>query len=82
MAKPLLASNVPGCKELIIDNFNGYKFKSKSAIALAESCFNFLNLSKKERIQMENNSRSLIIKSFDRNSSVKLFVQKINYVLK
>lgn len=81
MAKPLLASNVPGCKELITDGVNGYTFKSKSATALAEACLSFLNLPKKERNQMGANSHSLIIKKFDRNISVNLFLQKINYIL-
>ncbi len=28
IGRPIIASNVPGCKEIVVDNFNGFKYKS------------------------------------------------------
>ena len=64
MGKPLLGSDVPGCKEVISNN-NGITFKPKSSLALKEAIVNFYNLDNQSKNQMGINSRELIIKNFD-----------------
>ena len=63
-AKPLLATNVAGCKDLVIHDWNGYLCEAKNAADL----FNKMNLvfqTPAEKItEMGLNSRSLIEKNF------------------
>ena len=82
MAKPLIASNIPGCREIIDDGYNGYLFKVKSADALEEKLLKFIKLSEKEKEVMGLNSRSKVEKEFDRNIVVDEYIKTINKILK
>lgn len=55
---PLLASNVPGCIELIDEGKNGFLFESQSSSALTDSIFNFLSLSQEKRLRFSQHSRA------------------------
>ena len=46
--KPLIATNVPGCKDLVKNNFNGFLCRPKDANSLANAIKNFILLSKKK----------------------------------
>ncbi|MGN6646774.1 MAG: glycosyltransferase family 4 protein [Cytophaga sp.] len=63
-AKPLVATNVAGCKDVVSDDWNGYLCEAKNAADL----FNRMNLAfhtPAEKIaEMGLNSRSLVEKSF------------------
>ena len=63
--KPLITTNVPGCKELVDDLGSGYLCEPRSTKALAEAFDKFCLLSKKELETMGKKSRELILKNFD-----------------
>jgi len=44
MGKPLIASNIPGCKEIIDDGYNGYLFEVKSVESMEEKIIKFIEL--------------------------------------
>ena len=53
MGKPLIASNIPGCKEIIDDEENGFLFKVKSVEDLENKIIRFIKLKEEERIIWE-----------------------------
>ena len=65
--KPLIASDVPGCNNIIKDNFNGYLFKPNDFIDTYEAMKKMINLNKNERILMGNRSREYIKNTFEIN---------------
>ena len=47
MGKPLIASNIPGCKEIIDEGYNGYLFEVKSVESMEEKIIKFIELDDK-----------------------------------
>ena len=43
VGRPIITTNVPGCKECVINNLNGYLIKSKNTKDLIQSIKKFLD---------------------------------------
>lgn len=82
MGKPLIASNIPGCKEIVDDGVNGYLFEVKSVTGLEEKLIRFINLCVKEKEIMGKNSRKKVEVEFDRNIVVNEYMKTIEGILK
>ena len=82
MGKPLIASKIPGCMEIIEDGSNGYLFKVKSVESLEEKLVQFIELDEKTRAEMGKRSREKVEKEFDRKIVVNEYIDAINSVLK
>ncbi|MFT2009113.1 glycosyltransferase family 4 protein [Pontibacter sp. 13R65] len=65
MAKPLIATNVPGCREVVHHGENGLLCQVKSATALADSMLQLLQLSNGQLQQMGQASRKLAETKFN-----------------
>lgn len=65
MSKPLIATNVPGCKDLIDDNKNGYLCEVRNAQDLADKMQKMIKLSEDERKVMGQAGREKMINEFD-----------------
>lgn len=65
MSKPLIASNVPGCKDLIDDHINGYLCEARNSKDLAKKMEKMLNLTEKERVIMGESGRKKMISEFE-----------------
>ena len=63
---PILASNIPGCKEICIDDVTGFLFKIKDVSSLLEALRKFAKLTQEERIEMSANGRKHVEKYFNR----------------
>lgn len=81
MGKPLLASNIPGCKEIVDDGLNGYLFESKSVDSMVEKIRLFLALNAEQRMEMGLASRRKVEKEFDRNLVVEAYLQAISEII-
>jgi len=81
MGKPLIASDIPGCREIIIDDYNGFLFENKSIKSLIEKINAFISLSKEKKAEMGINSRRLVEKKFDRAIVINEYLQIINKFL-
>jgi len=77
MAKPIIATNVPGCKEVVEDGVNGFLCKVKDTNDLAEKMIKILNLSKEERIKMGQAGREKVIKEFDEKLVIDKYMEEI-----
>ena len=76
MKLPVLASNVPGCKDLIVNN-NGLLFQPKSEKAIYDVLNKFASLSKREIIDMGENGRELVEKKYDVKLLLKIYQEDI-----
>ena len=74
----IVTTNVPGCRDAIINNFNGYLCKPKDTDSLTDK-LNILISEKKIRTKFGVNSRKLALMKYD----LRIFVQKNleNYTL-
>jgi glycosyltransferase involved in cell wall biosynthesis len=77
MAKPLIASNVTGCKELIDDSITGYLCEVKSSSSLAEKIEKMLQATTEERIEMGNKGRDKMIHYFDEKKIIQFYLDTI-----
>jgi glycosyltransferase involved in cell wall biosynthesis len=82
MAKPLIATNVAGCKEVVKNNENGFLCKARSAESLAQAMIRMLLLSEKERQEMGANSRKLVETHFDEKIVFEKYILAIQEILK
>lgn len=65
MGKPVITTNIPGCRETVEDGRNGYLVPPKNAMALKDAFEEFLNLSVTEREEMGKYSRVKAEQEFD-----------------
>ena len=65
METPVIASNVPGCNELITNGENGFLFKERDVKSTLKAMEKIYNLSEKERLHMGHNGRENMVKHFD-----------------
>lgn len=80
--RPVLASNIPGCKEIVDEGITGFLFDSKSVSSIVNSMKKFISLSYQEKINMGLNARKKMENEFDRNIVVDSYISKIKNVLK
>ena len=64
-ARPLVATDVPGCHEVVVDGFNGFLCDVKNAEDLAIKMERVILMSPEERELMGKNGRQLMIDKFD-----------------
>ena len=67
MEKPIITSDVAGCRELVKHGWNGLLVSPKEVHQLAEAMVSIYNLSDEKRLQMGKNSRQLVLNKFDLN---------------
>lgn len=79
--RPVLASNIPGCREGFDDGITGIGFAPRDKQALFEAVRRFLNLSYEERKEMGKRARKKIEQEFDRNIVVESYIEEINKVI-
>ena len=65
MARPLIATDVPGCRSVVEDGETGYLCKVRDGDDLAESIKTFVALPRAEMARMGREGRAKISKSFD-----------------
>lgn len=73
IGKPIVTTNVPGCNNIVFDNFNGYLCDPRSAISLYKNLKKMINTDFRKREKMAINSRKHIETQFD----VKMINKKI-----
>jgi len=82
MAKPLLASNAPGCREIVDNGVNGYLFEPKNETSLIKAIEKFLSQNESDRIKMGIASRQKVERTFDRNLVIDAYLEEIDRILK
>ena len=65
IGRALLSSNVAGCKEVVMDGFNGFLFEVKNHKSIIDKIKLYLSMNESERLQMGANSRKLVEERYD-----------------
>ena len=79
--RPVLATNIPGCKEAVEDNMTGLLFAPRDAGALETTIEFFLSMSTKQREDMGRAARAKMEQEFDRKHVVESYIEEINKVM-
>ena len=78
MKRFLIASNIPGCKEIIINNKTGFIFEKNNVEDLKNSIEKFISLSNSEYKEYINNSYEYIKNNFNRENIINEYIKVIN----
>jgi len=78
MQKPLIATNVPGCRDLINNGISGYICRMQDYSDLVSKMDKMLHLTKKQRKKMGKEGRKLMEEEYNE----KLVIEKYLYTLK
>jgi len=81
MGRPIIATDVTGCREIVEDGVNGYLCKARDANDLAEKMRDMIKLSIDERREMGLRGRKKMEQNFDERIIVKKIVSRIESVL-
>ncbi|MDE5865161.1 MAG: glycosyltransferase, partial [Lachnospiraceae bacterium] len=79
--RPVIASNISGCKEIFEEGITGFGCEPGSSEDLIRAIRKFLMLSAEERAAMGRNARAKMEREFDRNKVVGVYINEINEVL-
>ena len=77
MGKPLVATDVPGCREVVRDHVNGFLCDAKSSTSLAQAMRAMLEATDDELTRMGKQSRQLVEKSFDEKLVIMKYLEAI-----
>ncbi len=75
--KPIVTTDVPGCRHVVKHGQNGYLCKVKDAKDLADKMENMLLLQDRERAEFGKNSREMAIEIFDERIVIDKYVKAI-----
>ena len=76
-ARPVITSNIPGCREAVEEGITGYLCESRNTEALKEKLRQFLHLPRDAARQMGLCARKKMESEFDRNQVVALTIAAI-----
>ena len=65
MGKPIIASDIPGCREAVEDGENGFLVPPQNTTALIEAVHRYIDLSKEEKLAFSKAGRRIAEERFD-----------------
>ena len=77
MGRPLIATDVAGCREIVVDNKNGYLCAPKDANDLASKMQLFVETGIKSKKQMGAFSRTLVENAFDEKLVIRKYLNQL-----
>lgn len=77
MGRPLITSDIAGCKEAVVEKVSGYLVKVRESSDLFEKVIKFIETSYTEKINMGLYSRKHIEKEFDRKNIVISTIERL-----
>lgn len=79
--RPLLASKIPGCSEIIDDRITGFLFEVKNFDDLKRKIIEFASLSNHDRMSMGIKARQKIEKEFNRQDVIMSYLEMIKEIV-
>jgi glycosyltransferase involved in cell wall biosynthesis len=77
VGKPLIATDVPGCKHVVEQGKNGFLCRVRDAQDLSKAMIEFIKLTPEQRTQMGRESRAKAEREFDQRLVLDSYLQKI-----
>lgn len=81
MGRPLIASDVPGCRQVVSDRENGFLCKPRDARDLADKMFEMANLTPEALNTMGRKGRQMMEEKFDEKIVIEEYHKKIKEIL-
>ena len=81
MARPLIATNVTGCRDIVEDNYNGLLCKPRDGKDLAVVMKKMMTLSQAQRDEMGRKGREKVMKEFDKKVVLQSYLQAVGEVI-
>ncbi len=81
IGRPIIATNVTGCKEIVFDGENGFLCKPRNIEDLYQKILKFISLSYEERKKLGKNGREIMKRNFDEKKVVKKIINHINQIV-
>ncbi len=78
MERPIIASDITGCKEIVVDGVNGYLCNPRDVAGLAQCMEKMYNCSVEERMRMGIEGRKKIMQIFDDRIIIDLYHSKLS----
>ena len=82
MGRPLIASDIAGCREAVDNNISGFLFKAKDSSDLVAAMEKFIQLPYDMKIAMGIAGRQKMETQFDRKIVTQIYIDKIEETLK
>lgn len=79
--RPVLASNIPGCRETFDEGVSGFGFEPRSVDLLVQAIEKFIGLSYEQKAAMGLAGRKKVEKEFDRQIVVDAYMNEIHRIL-
>jgi galacturonosyltransferase len=79
--RPVLASNIPGCIETFDNERSGISFRVKNQESLNQTVEKFISLPFDQKRQMGIEGRTKVVKMFNRDEIVKIYLNKISNIM-
>jgi glycosyltransferase involved in cell wall biosynthesis len=76
--KPIITTNIPGCKETVDDKQNGYLIPTHNSDALAEAMIRYIELSNEEKENYSKHSRKIALERFNIQTVISEYEKIIN----
>ena len=80
VGRPLITCNTYGCRENVMDGYNGFLCEVKNYQSLASAFQKFIQLSESDKIKMGRNSRLKAVEEFDRNAVIQKYIKEIEKI--
>ena len=78
--RPVIATNISGCKEIFEEGVTGFGCEPKSSEDLIRALKKFLKLSREERAVMGQKARQKMEREFDREKVVDAYMEEIETI--
>jgi len=77
MAIPIIATDVPGCREVVDDGTNGYLCAARDGEDLSKKMIQFIKLPRSEKTKMGKASRKLAEQRFDEKKVIDAYLEVV-----
>ena len=81
MGKPIVTTDMPGCRDVVEDGVNGYVCQPRDTASLVEAMTRYLALSAGERRIMGQKSRTKAERDFDEKIVIDAYLERLSHVI-
>ncbi|MBU3015743.1 glycosyltransferase family 4 protein [Poseidonibacter lekithochrous] len=81
LAKPIITTDVPGCRDVVVHKENGFLCKVKNSEDLAQKIEMMILLSKEEIKDMGEKGRAKVVNEFDESIVIAKYLEKIKSLI-
>ena len=82
MGLPVVTTNVPGCRNIVTDGYNGLLCEAKSSSSLQLAMLDMLQMTDNERRAMGANGRALVAQQYDEHKVVEATLNAVQSALR